>query len=114
MEPDKIENDDTKGVSMKLIIGREDNAPNFAMRHFLVDVGGYTPHHQHPWEHEVLVLSGDGEVECDGKVQAITNGDGLLIPANDLHQFRNKGDQPLEFLCIVPVNTDCGEAVPGS
>ena len=114
MEATPIEGDNLRGVSMKLLVGREDNAPNFSMRHFLVARDGFTPHHQHPWEHEVLVLSGVGEVECGGDVQSIKGGDGLLIPSNEMHQFRNIGDAPLEFLCIVPVDSDCGETVPGS
>jgi quercetin dioxygenase-like cupin family protein len=109
-----IEGDGIKGVTMKLLVGRDDNAPTFAMRHFSVNVDGYTPMHQHPWEHEVLVLSGEGELECGSEVLPISTGDGLFIPSNDLHQFRNKGTEPLEFLCIVPVESDCGEAVPGS
>jgi len=114
MEPIQIEGDGVMGVSMKLLVGRADDAPTFAMRHFAVEKDGFTPHHQHPWEHEVLILSGEGEVECGGEVQPIKGGDGLFIPSNDLHQFRNTGEFPLEFLCIVPVDSDCGEAVPGS
>jgi quercetin dioxygenase-like cupin family protein len=114
MEAIPIEADGVKGVSMQLLVGRDDNAPTFAMRHFAVEVDGYTPKHQHPWEHEVLILSGDGEVECGGEILQITSGDGLFIPSNDLHQFRNTGTSTLEFLCIVPVESDCGEAVPGS
>ena len=70
--------------------------------------------HQHPWEHEVLILSGEGEVDSDGEVAHISSGDGLYIPSNELHQFRNTSNTPLEFLCIVPVESDCGEVVPGS
>jgi quercetin dioxygenase-like cupin family protein len=114
MEGTPIEGDGIKGVTMKLLVGREDQAPTFAMRHFAIEAGGYTPNHQHPWEHEVLILEGEGELECDGEVLPIAKGDGLLIPSNDLHQFRNTSDKRLEFLCIVPVESDCGEAVPGS
>jgi quercetin dioxygenase-like cupin family protein len=114
MEATPIEGEGIKGVTMRLLVGRDDDAPTFAMRHFAVEVDGYTPKHQHPWEHEVLILSGEGEVECAGEVLSIAAGDGLFIPSNDLHQFRNKGKSPLEFLCIVPVDSDCGEAVPGS
>ena len=103
-----IEGDDIKGVTMRLLVGRKDHAPTFAMRHFSIDKDGYTPIHQHPWEHEVLIISGEGEVECEGEVQRIEGGDGLFIPSNDLHQFRNTSDAPLEFLCIVPVHSDCG------
>lgn len=114
VEGTKLEGDGIQGVTMKLLVGREDSAPTFAMRHFSVEPDGFTPNHQHPWEHEVLVLSGKGEFECNGEVLPITAGDGLYIPSNDLHQFRNTSDSPLEFLCIVPVESDCGEVVPGS
>jgi quercetin dioxygenase-like cupin family protein len=114
MEGTPVNGDGVQGVTMKLLVGRDDDAPTFAMRHFSVETEGFTPKHQHPWEHEVLVLSGEGEVECDGKVAVISGGDSLFIPSNDLHQFRNTGTSPLEFLCIVPVESDCGEVVPGS
>ena len=109
-----IDGDGIKGVTMKLLVGRDDDAPTFAMRHFSFEPDGYTPEHHHPWEHEVLVLSGDGELSCDGKQCQITGGDSLYIPSGDTHQFRNTGTKPLEFLCIVPVESDCGEMVPGS
>jgi quercetin dioxygenase-like cupin family protein len=114
MDGTPIEGDGIQGVTMKLLVGKQDNAPTFAMRHFLVEPGGFTPMHQHPWEHEVLILSGEGEVESDTEVTPIASGDGLYIPSNELHQFRNTSTTPLEFLCIVPVESDCGEPVPGS
>ncbi len=114
MDGTSVKGDGIKGVTMKLLVGRDDHAPTFAMRHFAVDSGGFTPKHQHPWEHEVLILAGMGEVECDGEAVPISSGDGLFIPSNESHQFRNLGDEPLEFLCIVPVESDCGEPVPGS
>ena len=114
MEGTPIEGDGIKGVTMKLLVGRDDGAPTFAIRHFSVEAGGYTPRHQHPWEHEVLILEGSCEFECNGESTQLAKGDGLYIPSNDMHQFRNTGTQSLEFLCIVPVESDCGESVPGS
>ncbi|MBC8309102.1 MAG: cupin domain-containing protein [Planctomycetes bacterium] len=114
MDGISVKGDGIKGVTMRVLVRKEDGAPTFAMRHFSVESGGYTPSHLHPWEHEVFVLSGQGEVECAGEVKSIQGGDGLFIPSNDLHQFRNVGQQPLEFLCIVPIESDCGEPVPGS
>ena len=81
---------------------------------FADESGGFTPKHHHPWEHEVLILSGVGELECAGEMTKIKQGDGLFIPSEDLHQFRATGDRPLEFLCIVPVESACGQDVPGS
>lgn len=109
------------GVTMKLMLGREQGAPNFAMRLFEVEPGGHTPRHQHNYEHEVMVLEGAGQVlgnRGGSSIRPIAAGDAVLIPANEEHQFRNPGDRPLKFLCLVPVRYDCGsgrcEATPGS
>ncbi|MBC8203825.1 MAG: cupin domain-containing protein [Planctomycetes bacterium] len=110
----KLEGDGIQGVTMKLLLGQNDGAPTFAMRHFSLASSGCTPLHHHDWEHEVLVLSGNGEIECDGEVSPISSGDSIYVRANDLHQFRNTGTEPLEFICIVPVESACGEPVPGS
>ncbi len=114
MEGTPVDVDGASGVTMKLLVGRDDHAPTFAMRHFKVEPDGCTPRHEHPWEHEVLVISGDGELECGGKVIEIHAGDGLFVPGNTLHQFRNTSNGPMEFLCIVPVESPCGQCVPGS
>jgi len=109
-----VTGDGISGVTMKLLVGREDEATSFAMRHFKVEPNGFTPKHSHDWEHEILVLKGQGELECDGETTTIAKGDGLFIPSNQTHQFRATGDTPLEFLCIVPVASDCGQVVPES
>ncbi len=107
-----------KDVSMRLLVGRDDGAPNFAMRHFTVEPGGHTPRHAHNYEHEVLILEGEGTVEEDGTLHTIHSGDVLFVAPNTTHQFVNTGSQPLKFLCLVPVTFDCGEGeqavTPGS
>ena len=35
-------------------------------------------------------------------------GDVLLVEPNQVHQFVNTSDEPLQFLCLVPVEFDCG------
>ncbi|MDP6602296.1 MAG: cupin domain-containing protein [Phycisphaerales bacterium] len=114
MQGRRIEGEGIRGVTMRLLVGREDGAPTFATRHFSVDPGGFTPKHSHDWEHEVVVLSGDGELEHNGQVHSISDGDALYIAPGSDHQFRNTGEGPLEFLCVVPVTSLCGDEVPGS
>lgn len=100
-----------KGVAMRVLVGRQDGAPNFAMREFQVEPGGQTPHHQHNYEHQVLILQGQGQVK-DGDAaiaRPITAGDVLYIPANELHQFVNTSDELLKFVCLVPSKFDCGD-----
>jgi len=103
------------GVRMRLMVGRDDGAPNFAMRVFEVEPGGHTPQHQHDYEHEILVLEGEGQlVDQDNQTQPIRAGDAVYVPANELHQFQNASDRPLKFLCMVPTTFDCGKPTPGS
>jgi len=106
-----------RDVRMQLLVGREHGAPSFSMRRFIVEPGGHTPLHQHNYEHEIIVLSGVGEAESAAGPRAIREGDVLYVPANETHQFRNIGSQPLIFVCMVPGQFDCGGTVmpvPGS
>lgn len=91
-----------KGVRIKWLISGENGAPTFLMRHFTVDPGGFTPFHQHDWEHEVYVLEGNGTVRYEDREEKIAPGDAVLVPPNKKHQFRANSDGPLKFLCMVP------------
>lgn len=106
--------DGVSGVRMEVLVGRADGAPTFSMRHFVVEPGGHTPHHAHNYEHEVVILEGEAEVQHGAEVHRVSAGSALLIEANQMHQFRNTGRDPLRFLCFVPVTFDCGKPVPGS
>ena len=57
-----VEMEGAHGCTVRWLLGPRDGAPNFAMRQFDVAVGGYTPRHHHPYEHEVFVLEGEGVV----------------------------------------------------
>ncbi len=114
IEPFTPDMPDIKGVSMRMLIGRKDGAPNFAMRHYTVSPGGHTPRHQHNYEHEVIITGGSARVEFDGEFHACRAGDTLMIDPNKLHQFVNDGDSDLTFICLVPVSFDCGKPTPGS
>lgn len=103
-----------QGVSMRLLVGRADGAPNFAMRHFTVEPGGHTPHHSHNYEHEVFIVEGSARVEQDGQSEDVRAGDVIFVRPNAVHQFVNTGSAPLKFLCMVPVSFDCGQPTPGS
>ena len=109
-----LDMDGVKGVSMRVMVGREDGAPNFAMRHFIVEPGGFTPHHSHDYEHQVVVLSGSGEALDAGEIRGVSAGDVILVEPDAEHQFRNTGEEPMQFLCLVPLHGRCGDPVPGA
>ena len=105
-------------VKFRVLIGREDRAPTFAIRQFELEPGGHTPLHEHNYEHEVVVQSGVGVMKEGLDTHDIGPGQVIMVPANKLHQFRNTGKQPLRILCMVPITFDCGngqcQATPGS
>jgi quercetin dioxygenase-like cupin family protein len=90
------------GCQVRWLVGRSEGAPNFAMRQFEVQPGGYTPKHHHPYEHEVFVLEGEGVVVDGQDERVIKAGDVVFVAPDDVHQFRNTGATPLKFLCLVP------------
>ncbi len=106
--------DGAENVTMAMMVGRADGAPNFSLRQFRVSPGGWTPQHSHDYEHEVFVVAGRGTVLLEGEDRDVSGGDVIYVPADSLHQFRaDKGDE-LRFLCLVPVSRNCGESTPGS
>lgn len=93
--------DEGKATRMQLLIGPEDEAPNFAMRRFVMGSGGGMPLHTNRVEHEQYVLRGRARVEIGGRVHAVETGDALLIPAGVPHSYEVL-EAPFEFLCLVP------------
>ncbi|MBO6514575.1 MAG: cupin domain-containing protein [Phycisphaerales bacterium] len=112
----KVDLPGVQGATISVMVGREDNAPHFALRSIEVEPGGNTPHHAHDYEHEVYVVSGNGHVLLEGTRHPIKAGDVVFVPANEEHEFTaaEGTDEPLKFLCVVPVEQNCGGEVPGS
>ncbi|MEX0792529.1 MAG: cupin domain-containing protein [Pirellulaceae bacterium] len=97
-----VEMPGVEGCQVRQLITQQDGAPGFAMRQFEVAPGGYTPHHSHPYEHEVFVIEGNGEVLEGDQPKPIRAGDVVYVAPDEVHQFRNSGTTPLKFLCLVP------------
>lgn len=96
----------SSGCQVRWLLSRDDGAPNFAMRAFEVAPGGFTPRHHHPYEHEVYVLEGEGEVYENDEPHRIQAGDVILVKPDDVHQFKNTGSSTLKFLCLIPNSAD--------
>ena len=93
---------EAKGVTVRLVIGKDDGADNFSMRIFEIAPGGHTQKHAHDWEQEMFVHSGEGEVFGNGRWNPVKPGDVVFVPNNEDHQARNSGTQPLVLVCLIP------------
>ncbi len=90
------------GSSMKALVGPEEGWQDHVMRQVELAPEGSSPHHSHPWPHINYVLEGEGVLLMDDQEHPIRAGDAAYVPSGTVHQYRNKGDSTLKFLCIVP------------
>lgn len=93
-----------KTTKQVLISAQE--GPNFALRRFIMEPGGGMPRHTNTVEHEQYVLGGKARVGIDNEVHEVKKGDVVFIPENVPHWYQNIGNEPFEFLCIVPNKPD--------
>lgn len=93
------------GVTKKVLISPEEG-PNFAMRCFTIQPGGLMPNHTNRVEHEQYVLGGRAKVGIGDEIFEVQTGDIVFIPAEVPHWYANIGEEPFEFLCLVPNKPD--------
>ncbi len=99
----EVQMDGVKDVTMKILIGPEDESTGIIMRKFKIAPGGHTPRHQHNYEHVIKVESNKGILIGENGVEhELKKGQSAFVKPNDLHQFKNPYDEAFEFLCIIP------------
>jgi quercetin dioxygenase-like cupin family protein len=97
-----VDMEGASGAARQVPIGKADGAPNFSIRVFTLEPGGHTPHHQHESEHLNYILSGSGIVMDGETPRPVQTGSFILVKPHEKHQYRNTGDVPLVFMCMVP------------
>lgn len=103
VEKDGVKMEGADGTSLRWALGPADNMPNFYLRVVEVEAGGYTPRHNHPYEHEVYILDGQGElIDPEGNPLELRPGNIAYVAPDELHQFRNAGEEVFRFICIIP------------
>lgn len=91
-------------VSKQIPISQADGTPNYSLRVFTMQPNGFTPYHQHPYEHVNYIIDGEGElVKEDGSVLKLGKGDFALVMPNEKHQYRNSSkERDFIMICGVP------------
>ena len=92
-------------TTIQVLISAQEG-PNFAMRKFSMKPGGGMPLHTNTVEHEQYVLQGRGRIEIGPETYEVQAGDVVFIPEGVVHYYENTGDEPFEFLCIIPNKDD--------
>ncbi|MDD3776699.1 MAG: cupin domain-containing protein [Actinomycetota bacterium] len=100
-KPEIMNDNQIRGVKFYPLITAQDGAPNFAMRVFEVEPGGYSPRHSHKWEHEIYVIEGSGYAVKENGVIPIGKDDCILVEPSELHQIK-AGEEGITFICVVP------------
>jgi quercetin dioxygenase-like cupin family protein len=94
-----------KDTTVQVLISAQEG-PNFALRRFTMQKGGGMPRHTNTVEHEQYVLRGRAKIGIDDETCEVKTGDVVFIPAGAAHFYENIGEEPFEFLCIVPNKED--------
>jgi len=108
VEAAAVKNADRTAIQV-LISSQE--GPHFAMRRFRMEPGGGMPNHTNTVEHEQYVLRGHARIGIGGEEHEVHPGDVVFIPAGIPHWYLNIGEEPFEFLCMVPNLKDVVELV---
>jgi quercetin dioxygenase-like cupin family protein len=91
-----------QSITKHILVGESEGAPNYIMRYFRVEAQGHSRLERHPQEHEVIILHGKGQVQIADQVYEVEPFDVVFVSGNELHQFKNSGDEPFGFICIIP------------
>jgi quercetin dioxygenase-like cupin family protein len=92
-------------TTIQVLISSQEG-PNFAMRKFSMKPGGGMPLHTNTVEHEQYVLGGRARIGIGEDEYEVQGGDVVFIPEGIPHFYENIGDEPFEFLCIIPNKED--------
>ena len=94
-----------KDTTIQVLISAQEG-PNFALRKFSMQKGGGIPRHTNTLEHEQYVLRGEATITIGDETHHLKMGDVVFIPEGVIHSYENTGEEPFEFLCIIPNKED--------
>jgi len=94
-----------KDTTIQVLISAQEG-PNFALRKFSMKPGGGMPRHTNTVEHEQYVLRGHARIGIGEQVYEVNASDVVFIPEGVIHYYENIGEEPFEFLCIIPNKPD--------
>ena len=104
VEKTEVNMQGAEGVFKQLLISQADGSPAFSFRVFTVKPGGNTPYHEHGWEHLNYIISGEGALVDENRMEhPIRKGEFALVLPGEIHSYKNTSeDTDLVMICAVP------------
>ena len=109
--PYKGKDNDVVGTSIRWLSKHGNDGhgyPEYGLRYFTIQPGGYIPIHNHFYHQTMYILEGRFECWCfDSETDEIketsiaTPGDAVHIPSMEPHGMKNIGETPATFLCCI-------------
>ena len=90
-----------EGVVKRVLVGPEDEAPNFVIRYFQLEPGTSSRLERHAHDHGVVILHGQCRVQINEEFTDLNPLDSVYVSGNELHQFTNTGEKSLGFICVI-------------
>ena len=93
----------SEGATVRWLIGKQEQAPTFALRYFELKPGGHSAAEQHPYEHGVVIIRGRGRVQIGDQFTDVEPYDVVYIAPDEWHQLVNISEtEVLGFFCTIP------------
>jgi quercetin dioxygenase-like cupin family protein len=96
----------SKGAYIQWLVTKDVGSSRYAVRRFTVKPGGLIAHHIHKYEEAVYIISGSTEVCVGREKRSMKRGDFVFIKGDVPHSFMNRGEEDLEFICVIPYIED--------
>ena len=101
--------DNFDGTKAARLINLDDNPPTCTLTYSEIPPNGTSAHHIHEWEHVVYVLEGTATLVCGGKDYTVSQGDAILVPPNEHHQWKNESQAPVIRVTYNPVASESAD-----
>jgi mannose-6-phosphate isomerase-like protein (cupin superfamily) len=103
------------GVTRHTLVGKRKSGanepgPKMELRYFEVASGAASRLEKHEHEHYVIVRRGFGYAVVGDTATEIGPNDVIYVGPLELHQFVNRGSEPLGFYCFVDACRDFSQA----
>jgi len=95
-----------KGIKRTELIGKFGEQTAFDLRYFEIEPEGFSSREKHLHTHAIIVARGEGQIEINGQITALSALDVVYVKPLEVHQLHAGKTEPFGFFCIVDRDRD--------